>query len=147
MAGDSPFPCHSLHRPKALRALKTEAWAKPAGCTPRGRVGGRRAPTTGAPILRGRGHPLPRKWEQLGCWAPCQCRLRAGGLAFPPATAVGPQVEGQGASLRQVTGRAWGWGRGEAETLSSVLGASGSLEDPGPLFSLCKMEGCGAVVS
>lgn len=65
---------------------------------------------------------------------------------LPPATAVGPQVEGQAAFLRQVTGRAWGWGHGKAETLGSVLGAPGSLEDPGPLFSLCKTEGCGAVV-
>lgn len=108
--------------------LRWEGGAKPAGCAPWGGGAGGRALAGGwgtfrMPCLISTG-PWPSVAMEPGAtWGHA---LRAGHLAHEGrwpglSPAVGPLGEGQGASLRRVTGR----GRGEVATNGSVPGPAG----------------------
>lgn len=120
--------CHSFYKPEAPCSLRWEGGAKPAGCAPWGGGAGGRALAGGwgtfrMPRLISTG-PWPSVAMEPGAtWGHA---LRAGHLAHEGrwpglSPAVGPLGEGQGASLRRVTGR----GRGEVATNGSVPGPAG----------------------
>lgn len=147
MVGDSPFPATRFIGLRLCAHCSQKLGLNLPAALLGGRMGGGRVPDTGGPLRGGMAICCHGNGSNLG---PRVCELstlsvmdegRRAGLS--PATAARPQVWGRGAFLTQVTGRAWGRGRGEAGTLGSVLGAPGSLEDPGPSLSRCAKELCG----
>lgn len=129
-------------RPEVLCSLKAEAWAKLGGCTPRGRMGGGRA-STARPHSVGVWPSVAMETGATGVLGTMSVTAEGGWVGLPPAVAGGPQVVGRGAFPRQVPGRAWGWGRGEAGTPGSVLVLLAPWRAQGLSFILCEMAGGG----